>query len=132
MSSFSFLWLNISSKSLRAQLPFTRFKDYRKTADLYDMTLDPQTDYKAYKEIMIDLQLPIPSDNLDAITLKKLYQSKLVYLENLRVRCFYEVNSQPNTQFTLSDYQYILNAKASTQTHLRQLVFECLANTLSL
>ena len=95
------------------------------------MTIDSQTDYQSYKEIMGDLTLPIPSNNLDIITLKKLYESKLVYLENLRIRCFCEVNSKLNTEFTLSDYKYILKAQHSTQGHLRCLIFTVLTKTLT-
>lgn len=89
------------------------------------------TDYETYHEIMGDLLSPIRSDGLDPETLKRLYESKLVYLENLRSKCFFAMNVRPaQGYFTLEDYQVILKAIVQTRLHLRDLIL--LALTCSL
>lgn len=80
------------------------------------------TDYETYREIMGELLRPISGDGLDADTLKRLYESKLVYLENLRVKCFREINMIENSPFTGSDYDLILQSIAQTRTHLRHVM----------
>ena len=81
------------------------------------------TDYETYLEIMDDLLSPIRSDGLDPDTLKRLYESKLVYLENLRVKCFMEMNHpEGKAFFTVHDYEIILKAIRQTHCHLHDLV----------
>ena len=49
-------------------------------------------DYDTYIEISEDLLNPIIGEGLDLDTLKRLYMSKLVYLNNLRKQCFMDIN----------------------------------------
>lgn len=89
------------------------------------MRKDRSTDYETYREIMGELLRPIESHDLDldVDTLKRLYESKLVYLENLRVQCFKEVNGQgQESLFTMDDYRLILKALDETNRHLRDLI----------
>jgi hypothetical protein len=86
------------------------------------MTKKPQTDYETYREIMDDLLKPIVSDGLDVDTVKRLYESKMVYLENLRVKCFRDINSGKQTHFTQNDYRIIVEAAVQTRKYLRGVV----------
>jgi len=86
------------------------------------MSHKPQTDYETYREIMSDLLKPIASDGLDEGTIKRLYESKIVYLENLRVKCFRDMNGGKATHFTQSDYQIIIEAGKQAKEHLRGVV----------
>jgi hypothetical protein len=95
------------------------------------MTRKNQTDYETYKEIMDDLLKPIASDGLDVDTVKRLYESKMVYLENLRVKCFRDMNSGQATHFTQSDYKIIVEAASITRTHLRGVVLGAINEKLS-
>ena len=79
------------------------------------------TDYNTYREIMGELLRPIEASGLDVDTLKRLYESKLVYLENLRVKCFLELNGAGG-HFTMEDYRLILRATSETNKHLRDLI----------
>lgn len=89
------------------------------------------TDYETYKEIMNELVHPIQAEGLDLDTLKRLYESKLVYLENLRVKCFYEMNKKRYFgYFSQEDYSLILSAIRKTHNHIHDLVV--LAITYSL
>lgn len=89
------------------------------------------TDFETYREIMDELVKPIIGDGLDPETLKSLYESKAVYLENLRIRCFTELNHGKSTHFTWADYQLILNAMRETRSHVRQLILLVLRDKLS-
>lgn len=80
------------------------------------------TDYATYKEIMGDLLSPIMAEGLDLDTLKRLYESKAVYLENLRLKCFWEINKNPETHFDTKDYSLILKAIYETRKQLRHLI----------
>lgn len=95
------------------------------------MRNERSTDYETYREIMGELLRPIEAQGLDVETLKRLYQSKLVYLENLRVKCFCEVNSGAGGHFTMVDYKLILKAVAETNGHLRSLVLLALSTQLA-
>ena len=90
------------------------------------MTKKPQTDYETYREIMSDLLKPIAADDLDVDTLKRLYESKLVYLENLRVKCFRDMNSGKVTHYTQDDYRIIVEASVQTRKHLRGVVLNAI------
>jgi hypothetical protein len=90
----------------------------------------PQTDYDTYREIMNDLLKPISSDGLDDDTLKRLYESKIVYLENLRVKCFRDMNGAKETHFTKEDYKLILEAVKQAREHLRGVVLGVINNRL--
>lgn len=89
------------------------------------------TDFETYKEIMGELMQPISAQGLEPDTLKRLYESKLVYLENLRVKCFYEVNGKGKTFFTIDDYNLILLALQETRRHLRDLILIVISNNLA-
>ena len=89
------------------------------------------TDYESYKEIMEELLKPIMPKDLDPDTLKRLYESKAVYLENLRVRCFWELNTKSETPFTQSDYTFILQAIEETKRHLRSMILLAINDNLS-
>lgn len=80
------------------------------------------TDYETYREIMGELIKPILAEGLDPETLKSLYESKAVYLENLRMKCFKEMNSQRESHFTWDDYRLILRAIEENHNHVRQLI----------
>ena len=81
------------------------------------------TDYETYREIMGELVSPIIAKGLDIDTLKRLYESKAVYLENLRVKCFWELNTnQEKTYFKQSDYVLILQALEDTKSQLRNMI----------
>lgn len=86
------------------------------------MRKDRSTDYETYREIMGELLRPIEVEGLDVDTMKRLYESKLVYLENLRIKCFCELNSGVQSPFTFDDYGLILKALAETNRHLRDLI----------
>ncbi len=88
------------------------------------------TDYETYREILDDLLQPINAANLDTNTIKRLYQSKITYLENLRLRCFSDINKASITPFTQHDYSIILHAKQVAQVHLRQLILATLHTSL--
>lgn len=89
------------------------------------------TDYETYREIMHDLVHPIQGEGLDLETLKQLYSSKLVYLENLRAKCFAEINSKKNPgYFSMDDYSLILRAIQQTRGHLRTLILEAVCTSL--
>lgn len=80
------------------------------------------TDYETYCEIMSDLLSPIDDSGLDKDTLKCLYESKLIYLENLRQKCFYEINSLRRGPFSSEDLSLIFRALEQTKQHLRDLI----------
>ena len=86
--------------------------------------VDYAHDYETYREIMNDLLKPIASEGLDADTLKRLYESKLVYLENLRIKCFQEMNGRGSRPgyFSTKDYELILRAVKQTHQHLHDLI----------
>ena len=96
------------------------------------MKKEQSTDYETYREIMDELLQPIQAEGLDVDTLKRLYESKLVYLENLRVRCFYELNGEQSGHFTMHDYQLILKAAKETNRHLRELILVAVSTKLEL
>lgn len=89
------------------------------------------TDYETYREIMDELLRPILAEGLDGETLKNLYESKAVYLENLRVKCFTELNHKKNSHFTWHDYELILQAIRETRHHVRALILTSLRGTLA-
>ena len=80
------------------------------------------TDYETYREIMEELLNPIMADGLDMDTLKSLYESKSVYLENLRIKCFCELNSGKQTHFSWDDYHLIMRANTENKHHIRKLI----------
>ena len=91
----------------------------------------PETiDYETYQEIMGELDSPIMVSGLDLEMVKRLYESKAVYLENLRIKCFCEINSESPTCFTNDDYLLILNAIKETKVHLRNLILLAVTNQL--
>jgi hypothetical protein len=95
------------------------------------MSKKPSTDYETYKEIMSDLLKPISEEGLDHETLKKLYESKMVYLENLRIKCFREVNMNTKSHFKHEDYELILQAGVETRKQLRDVMMTAICSKLS-
>lgn len=91
---------------------------------------DRSTDYETYREIMGELLRPIDGRGLDVDTLKRLHESKLVYLENLRVKCFYELNAGKGGHFTMDDYNLILQAFGETNRQLRELILLAISSNL--
>ena len=89
-----------------------------------------QLEFDTYREIIDELLQPIPSEGLDSDTLKRLYQSKAVYLENLRIRCFREMNHMRKDSFSREDYGLILAALQTTHSHLRDLVLSEVESSL--
>lgn len=80
-------------------------------------------DFESYHDIRSDLHLPISADGLDTETLIRLYESKLVYLQNLRIKAFQDINgSAEKSTFSAADYTHILTAIQTTQTHLREVM----------
>lgn len=94
------------------------------------MRKDLSTDYETYQEIMGDLLRPIEGKGLDIDTLRRLYESKLVYLENLRIKCFLEINGGGAGYFTVEDYQLILKAVRESNTHLRTVMLGAITHHL--
>jgi len=89
------------------------------------------TDYETYREIMSDLMQPISGEGLDDDTLKRLYESKLVYLENLRQKCFVELNSAKPSHFSTDDQALVLAAIKQTRVFLRELILLSITNNLA-
>lgn len=89
------------------------------------------TDYETYTEIMEDLMKPIAAEGLDQETLKRLYESKMVYLENLRIKCFKEVNAGKSSHFRQQDYNLIVRAGVETRKQLREVVLSAIQTRLS-
>lgn len=96
------------------------------------MRADIPTDFETYREIMGELLEPINPSGLDLDTLKKLYESKLVYLQSLRVKCFYEINGANGGHFSVADYQLILQALKETRLQLKQLILHAVNTSLKL
>lgn len=88
------------------------------------------TDYETYREIVDELLRPIRADGVDPETLKKLYESKMVYLEGLRLSCFRELNQKNETRFQPSDLKTIVKAITRTDKDLKQLILTELQSTL--
>ena len=86
-------------------------------------------DYDTYIEISEDLLNPIVGEGLDLDTLKRLYMSKLVYLNNLRKQCFMDINKL-NSTFSSSDLAHITGAIQFTNTHIRELVLKSVKDAL--
>lgn len=95
------------------------------------MAKSTATDYETYREIMEDLLKPISGEGLDLETLKRLYESKMVYLENLRVKCFKELNGGRDCYFSHEDYKLIVRAGIETRKQLRQVVLNAIHTRLS-
>lgn len=94
------------------------------------MRVPDQEVYDAYVEIKSDLIKPILKKGLDCLTIKRLYESKAVYLENLRIKCFKEMNVFSESHFTEDDYHYILNAAKINKEHLRNHIFKEIKHNL--
>lgn len=96
------------------------------------MQFDTSTDYATYKGIMEELLQPIVANGLDHDTLKRLYESKLVYLENLRIKCFHDINSNKViAYFSTDDYAIILKALEQTKAHVRDLIILAVKHALA-
>jgi hypothetical protein len=89
------------------------------------------TDFETYREIMSELTRPISGEGLDDETLKRLYESKLVYLENLREKCFWEMNINFSSHFCASDHMLILEAIRQTRAHLRDIILMTILNNIA-
>ena len=95
------------------------------------MRKDTSTDYETYREIMSDLMSPITGTDLDVFTLKRLYESKIVYLDNLRAKCFFEMNNGKTSHFTTDDHFLIISAIKQTRIHLRELIIVAISDHLT-
>ena len=74
---------------------------------------------------------PIEGEDLDEKTLCRLYESKLVYLQNLRIKCFQDMNRhEDKNMFSAPDYRRILKAIDQTQIHLHDLVVKAVRRRL--
>ncbi len=87
-------------------------------------------DYETFKEIEPELLRPILGDGLDYETLRKLYESKIVYLSHLRTRCFVEINQSETPDFKPEDLATIVRALALTRGHVRSLVLTAMQESL--
>jgi len=89
------------------------------------------TDYETYQEIMSDLLRPIEARSIAGEVLVRLYQSKLVYLENLRTKCFYEMNAAfGEGKFTSNDYALIVEAIRSTRANIKVAVLAAIEENI--
>ncbi len=88
-------------------------------------------DYETFKEIEPELLRPILGEGLDYETLRKLYESKIVYLSHLRSRCFMEINRNMSPDFKPDDLATIVRALALTQEHVRLLVLNAMQESLA-
>ena len=89
------------------------------------------TDYETYKEIMDELRNPIIAKGLEPEIMVRLHESKVIYLENLRVRCFKELNLEGVAHFSWDDYNYIVLALEECRATTRSLVIHSVKNYLS-
>lgn len=96
-----------------------------------NMKFDVVTDYQTYREIMDELLCPIIASDLDPELVVRLYQSKLVYLENLRSKCFYEINRDQDSLFNHDDYKLILEAQRQTKQYLRHTMMTAISHNLA-
>jgi len=87
-------------------------------------------DYETFKEIEPELLRPILGDGLDYETLRKLYESKIVYLSHLRSRCFMDINQNLSPDFKPDDLATIVRALTLTQQHIRSLVLTAMQESL--
>ena len=101
-----------------------------KEGEHHTMIKKTHTDYDTYREIMDDLLKPIAVEGLDVDTLKRLYESKMVYLENLRLKCFRDLNGDRETHFTKDDYRIIVEGSQQTRGHLRAVVLSAINTRL--
>lgn len=88
------------------------------------------TDYETYSQIKWELHRPIQDEGLDLETLKRLYESKIAYLERLRIKCFSAINQKIPSAFQMQDYEYILVALQTTKEQLRQLIRTTLGESI--
>lgn len=88
---------------------------------VYNKDLD---EYRIYRKVFEELARPLDVSGLDIETIIKLYKSKLIYLENLRLRCFNHINhrvpSGSVSCFNGHDLSFIIYAQKETKLHLRQ------------
>ena len=90
------------------------------------------SDYNTYKEIMGELLNPIEGYDLDDDTLTRLYESKLIYLENLRTKCFKQINSSSvQSSFTTDDYNLIMEAISNTRAYIRGVVLNIITKNIT-
>ncbi len=88
-------------------------------------------EFDSYHEIRSDLQLPIAAEGLDSDTLIRLYESKLVYMENLRAKAFYDINRPAQLAlFSLKDYSHIIESIKITKTHLKTVMLGEIRNVI--
>ena len=59
----------------------------------------------------------------------RLHESKVIYLENLRVRCFKELNLEGVAHFSWDDYNYIVLALEECRATTRSLVIHSVKKT---
>jgi hypothetical protein len=91
----------------------------------------PHKEYETYREIMSELLSPISAAGLDDETLCRLYKSKLVYLENIRVKCFKSMNNGRQSPFCYDDYVLILRAIQENTKYLRSVIMLAISSNLA-
>ncbi len=92
--------------------------------------MEKTLDYNVYKELEADLICPIESPTLNKDITVRLYESKLIYLENLRVKCFKDMNMNSSSKFTTEDYNFILKAKQITNAYLKEVILDIIKENL--
>ena len=91
------------------------------------------TDYESFQEIIDDLMKPIRGDGLAVETVVRLYESKLAYLENVRIKCFRDINhakGDNRQKFQTQDYELILAAIDLTKKTLKLTVLSSVTDLL--
>lgn len=94
-----------------------------------------QSDYESFHEILDDLMKPIRDDGLNVETVIRLYESKLAYLENIRIKCFRDVNARTlrkeSNGFQVQDYELIIAAIDLTRKTLKYTILTSVRESLS-
>lgn len=97
------------------------------------MSKETHTDYETFMQIRAEILCPIADSGLDVVTLRSLHESKLVYLNQLRVQCFHSLNTPaPKDLYSMSDYQLIMQAIHSTKKQLRELMLGAISSALNM
>lgn len=94
------------------------------------------TEYESFQEIIDDLMKPIGGEGLTVEMVIRLYESKLAYLENIRIKCFRDINrpAAPGVndmqRFQVQDYDLILAAIDLTKKTLKYTVLTSVTDLL--
>jgi hypothetical protein len=85
---------------------------------------DTKVSYELYRELAGELCAPIDDVNMGLELRHELYLSKLVYLQNLQVQCFKNINSsqQKDCLYDVSDLENIYHAIQVTEEFLKDTI----------